>query len=127
MADQKKIVVVAALDGTFQRKPFGSVLDLIPLSDEVTKLNAVCMMCYQDAPFSRRIGSEMAVEVIGGADKVRRKKKTERKNQNFHMTDNSLFVHRHHSTLPVVVLVSQRISKVPNHLPNRHSYHLANR
>jgi len=70
MAHDGKIVVVAALDGTFQRKPFGRVLELIPLAEEVTKLNAVCMMCFQDAPFSRRIGSETEVEVIGGADKV---------------------------------------------------------
>lgn len=70
MAGDGKIVVVAALDGTFQRKPFGRVLELIPLAEEVTKLNAVCMMCFQDAPFSRRIGSETEVEVIGGADKV---------------------------------------------------------
>jgi len=69
MANAGKMVVVAALDGTFQKKPFGRVLELIPFSEQVTKLNAVCMMCYKDAPFSRRIGSETQVELIGGADK----------------------------------------------------------
>jgi len=69
MANLGKIVVVAALDGTFQRKPFGRVLELIPIAEQVTKLNAVCMMCFQDAPYSRRIGNETEVQVIGGADK----------------------------------------------------------
>lgn len=69
MANQGKIVIVAALDGTFQRKPFGSVLNLVPLAETVTKLTAVCMMCQADAAFSLRLGSETQVELIGGADK----------------------------------------------------------
>jgi thymidine kinase len=69
LANAGKIVIVAALDGTFQRKPFGSILDLVPLSESVIKLKAVCMNCFQDAAFSKRIGSETQVEVIGGADK----------------------------------------------------------
>ena len=68
-ANAGKIVIVAALDGTFQRKPFGSVLSLVPLAESVTKLHAVCMMCYHDTPFSRRLTTETEVEVIGGADK----------------------------------------------------------
>eukprot|EP00698_Gefionella_okellyi_P022423 TRINITY_DN7430_c0_g1_i2.p1 TRINITY_DN7430_c0_g1~~TRINITY_DN7430_c0_g1_i2.p1 ORF type:complete len:150 (+),score=31.34 TRINITY_DN7430_c0_g1_i2:263-712(+) len=68
-ANKGKAVIVAALDGTFQRKPFGSVLDLIPLAEAVTKLTAVCINCHQPAAFSKRIGSETAVEVIGGAEK----------------------------------------------------------
>lgn len=69
MANGGKVVIVAALDGTFQRKGFGSILELVPLAESVTKLTAVCMMCYADGSFSKRIGSETAVEVIGGADK----------------------------------------------------------
>ena len=72
MANKGKFVVIAALDGTFQRKPFGDILSLIPLSENVTKLNAVCMNCFGDAAFSKRIALERdgdAVEVIGGADK----------------------------------------------------------
>ena len=37
--------------GTFQRKPFGSVLELIPVAELVTKLTAVCMVCFKDASF----------------------------------------------------------------------------
>lgn len=53
MANMGKIVIVAALDGTFQKKPFGSVLELVPLSESVTKLSAVCMICFRDASFTR--------------------------------------------------------------------------
>ena len=45
------------------------VLNLIPLAESVTKLNAVCMLCYKDAAFTKRLGSETQVEVIGGAEK----------------------------------------------------------
>ena len=45
------------------------MLNLIPLAESVTKLNAVCMLCYKDAAFTKRLGSETQVEVIGGAEK----------------------------------------------------------
>lgn len=65
-----KTVIIAALDGTFQRKPFGRVLELVPLADAVTKLNAVCMKCCAlEAPFSKRITNELDIQVIGGAEK----------------------------------------------------------
>ncbi len=34
-ANEGKIVIIAALDGTFQRQPFNSILELIPLAEEV--------------------------------------------------------------------------------------------
>jgi len=43
------------LDGTFQRKPFGTILNLIPLAENVTKLSAVCMDCGNEAAFTKRI------------------------------------------------------------------------
>ena len=62
-----KVVIVAALDATFQRKPFKSILGLVPLAEEVTKLTAVCTDCAADAAFTARTTKETAVEVIGGA------------------------------------------------------------
>ena len=50
-----KIIIIAALDGTFDRKPFGNIPELIPLCDEVVKLNAICKDCGDEAPFSFRI------------------------------------------------------------------------
>lgn len=68
MANKGKTVVIAALDGTFQRKAFASILELIPLSEHVVKLNAVCMTCFGDGSFTKRISADKEVEVIGGAD-----------------------------------------------------------
>ncbi|KAL5017868.1 hypothetical protein ScPMuIL_003590 [Solemya velum] len=69
MADMGKVVIVAALDGTFQRKGFGDILNLVPLAENVIKLTAVCMTCFNEGSFTKRIGSETAIEVIGGKDK----------------------------------------------------------
>lgn len=69
MANKGKIVIVAALDGTFQRQGFGNILNLVPLAESVIKLNAVCMQCYREASYTKRIGAETDLEVIGGSDK----------------------------------------------------------
>ena len=49
-----KILIVAGLDGDFLQRPFGDVLNLIPICDSVVKLNAVCVICYKEASFSKR-------------------------------------------------------------------------
>jgi len=69
MANCGKMVMVAALDGTFQRKPFANILELVPLAEYVVKLQAVCMNCFGEGSYSKRICQEKEVEVIGGADK----------------------------------------------------------
>ncbi|KAJ3449675.1 thymidine kinase cytosolic [Anaeramoeba flamelloides] len=69
MANLGKVVIIAALDGTFERKPFGRVLELVAKAEQVIKLNAVCMLTYKDAAFSKRISQEKEVQVIGGSDK----------------------------------------------------------
>ena len=61
MANEGKTVIVAALDGTFQRQPFGSILNLVPMAESVIKLKAVCMICFSDAAFTKRLGSEKEV------------------------------------------------------------------
>ncbi|XP_052766622.1 thymidine kinase, cytosolic-like [Mya arenaria] len=71
MADKGKVVIVAALDGTFQRKGFGNILNLVPLAENVIKLSAVCMTCNSDGYFTKRMTTDQSVEVIGGADMYR--------------------------------------------------------
>lgn len=61
MANKGKIVIVAALDGDFQRAEFGKILQLVPLSESVVKLNAVCMSCFNEASFTKRISNEQEV------------------------------------------------------------------
>jgi thymidine kinase len=80
MANDGKVVIVAALDGNFRRKFFGNFLHLIPLAESVTKLTAVCVMCNEEASFTK-LKKEMeskfetgntnkyVEELIGGADK----------------------------------------------------------
>jgi thymidine kinase len=68
-ANAGKTVIVAALDATFQRKPFNDVLSLVPLAEEVTKLSAVCAKCSADAAFTKRVNTDSQnVELIGGSD-----------------------------------------------------------
>ncbi|XP_072339694.1 thymidine kinase, cytosolic [Scyliorhinus torazame] len=71
MANRGKTVIVAALDGTFQRKAFGNILNLVPLAESVVKLSAVCTKCYGEAAYTKRLGAEQEVEVIGGTDMYR--------------------------------------------------------
>jgi thymidine kinase len=72
MANDGKVVIVAALDGTFRRKSFGNILQLVPLAESVTKLTAVCMMCFGEASFTK-LKKDIEIsgtdELIGGMDK----------------------------------------------------------
>lgn len=45
LANRGIVVIVAALDATFQRKPFGNIISLVPLAEKVYKLTAVCVYC----------------------------------------------------------------------------------
>jgi thymidine kinase len=63
----KKKIYVCGLDGDFERKKFGQILDLIPLCDKVTKLTSLCSICKNGTPgiFSKRITEEKQQTVIG--------------------------------------------------------------
>jgi thymidine kinase len=69
LANNGKTVIVAALNGTYDRKPFGRTLELVSVSERVVKLNAVCMHCFQDAAFTKRLGTERQDVAIGGSEK----------------------------------------------------------
>ena len=45
-----KHIILAGLDGDFKQQKFGELLDVIPLSDNVTKLRALCMFCKDGTP-----------------------------------------------------------------------------
>lgn len=68
MANEGKMVIIAALDGTFERKAFGKVLELIPLAESITKLDAVCVDCKHSASFTKRLCDSKETELIGGAE-----------------------------------------------------------
>ena len=66
LKDNKKIYV-SGLDGDFQQNKFGSLLDLIPHCDKVTKLNSLCGICKDgtSAIFSKRITSDTDQTLVG--------------------------------------------------------------
>ena len=54
---ENMIVIISGLDGDFKRKPFGQILQCIPLCDEVVKLSAMDMVDKDGTPaiFTKRI------------------------------------------------------------------------
>lgn len=64
--DGKKIYI-CGLDGDFERKKFGQILDLIPMCDKVTKLTSLCSLCKNGTLgiFSMRLSSETDQTVVG--------------------------------------------------------------
>ena len=69
----RKIVIVAGLDGTYQRKPFGAMLELLPFADECVKLSALCLLCDDGtpAPFTQRTSGGTSIVEIGGTESYR--------------------------------------------------------
>jgi thymidine kinase len=73
----EKHVIVAGLDGDANRNPFGEVLNLVPLADNIVKLKAICKKCSDenlvtDALFSSKIinnSSSLDLVDVGGSDK----------------------------------------------------------
>lgn len=66
-ADQhSKTVIVAGLDADFRRDGFPNVLQLIPKSERVSKLSAICKYCGLDAYFSMRLVESQEQQLIGG-------------------------------------------------------------
>ena len=61
MANLGKIVIIAALDGTYQRKGFANILELVPLAEHVIKLTAVCMICFENGSYTKRITEDKEV------------------------------------------------------------------
>ena len=67
MLKHNKTVYICGLDGDFERKKFGQILDLIPYSDSVTKLTSLCSLCKNGSSgiFSMRLTGEKQQTLIG--------------------------------------------------------------
>ena len=67
MLQKGKKIYVCGLDGDFERKKFGSILDLIPLCDKVHKLSSLCSICKDVTYgiFSMRLTEQKEQTVIG--------------------------------------------------------------
>ena len=63
----KKRLYVCGLDGDFKRRKFGKILDIVPLSDEVRKLKAICKKCKKrDAIFTHRLNAKINNQIVIG-------------------------------------------------------------
>jgi thymidine kinase len=72
--DLNKHVIVAGLNGSYKREPFGQFLQLEPLSDTYTKLSAWCLECSKtkkrtSAPFTHKLIESSILKETGGIDK----------------------------------------------------------
>jgi thymidine kinase len=67
MLQHNKKIYISGLDGDFERKKFGQILDLIPLCDKVTKMTSLCGLCKDGTAgiFSKRITLEKEQTVVG--------------------------------------------------------------
>jgi thymidine kinase len=72
MLNYEKKVYVCGLDGDFERKKFGSILDLIPFCDKITKLTSLCSICRDGtaAIFSMRLTDEKEQTVVGSTNYI---------------------------------------------------------
>jgi thymidine kinase len=72
MLKHKKKVYICGLDGDFERKKFGKILDLIPMCDKVTKLTSLCSKCKDgtSAIFSMRLTCETDQTVVGSSNYI---------------------------------------------------------
>jgi thymidine kinase len=68
-----KHVIVAGLDGDRFRKPFGQLLQLIPIADRITKLTSLCKLCATSGQATPALFSYGATKVtdtvhVGGPE-----------------------------------------------------------
>ena len=69
---ENKQIYICGLDGDFERKKFGQILDLIPLCDKVHKLSSLCSLCKNGTKgiFSMRLTSEKEQTVVGSENYI---------------------------------------------------------
>ena len=58
-ANLGKQVIVAALDGDHNKKPYPNISELISKADTFKKLDAICFFCQQRASFSCLVDPSM--------------------------------------------------------------------
>ena len=70
-ADNGIKVIISALSGTFDRKLFGKIHELIPHANNITLLSSVCELCKDEnnAIYTYRTSDDKATLVVGGKDK----------------------------------------------------------
>ena len=72
-ADSGKTVIVAALNGDFQRNKFGNISELLPFVNELDLKKSICKNCAangvrSEGIFSKRLVNESSQVLAGGSD-----------------------------------------------------------
>ena len=66
---KNKKVYVCGLDGDFRREKFGTLLDIIPICDDIIKLKALCITRKKnEAIFTHRLTSQKEQTIVGGSE-----------------------------------------------------------
>lgn len=67
--DNRKIFIVGGLSGDFQMNHIGQLYQLIPLADDIVKLNAFCSFCKDGTPasFTKRLCDSHDVILVGAS------------------------------------------------------------
>jgi thymidine kinase len=62
--------IVGGLSGDFNMRPIGQMINLVPIADEIVKLEAYCVYCKNGnkASFTKRITEDVETIVIGRED-----------------------------------------------------------
>lgn len=65
--EKNKNIYACGLDGDYKQEKFGYLLDLVPLSNTITKLHAFCSICKDGTPahFTKRICNNNEQKLIG--------------------------------------------------------------
>jgi len=63
-----KTIIICSLDGTFEQKEMGHIKELIKDSNFTIKLNAICDICKDPAPFTIKLSNPKQIIEIGGKD-----------------------------------------------------------
>lgn len=69
-----KNLIVSGLDGDYNMEPFMNIVSLVPFADKVIKLKAKCMICNDDAHFTKLLKKHEIEDgnnniIVGGTDK----------------------------------------------------------
>lgn len=67
-ADSGKVVIMSALNGTYEKKGWDNILKLIPICEKVKNLSAICKLCGTNANFTFRTCAGSSQELIGGSE-----------------------------------------------------------
>lgn len=72
LLNNEKKVYVCGLDGDFERKKFGQILEIIPLCDKIYKLTSLCSICKNGNKgiFSMRLTNEKEQTVVGSENYI---------------------------------------------------------